>query len=60
MKKENEKRNRQIIEEYDYLGNAATSCDCTGLIPEGEVKEEELEAYQSLYRFGAPVIKKHP
>ena len=32
MKKE-EKENQKIIDEYDYLSNAASSHDCTGLIP---------------------------
>ena len=27
------KTNREIIDDYDYLANAASSMDCTGLIP---------------------------
>ncbi len=49
------KKNENIEDDdYDYLGNAACVGDCTGLIPEGEVKEEELEDYQEIYQFGAP------
>lgn len=54
-KKRKKKDNEEIIDEYDFLGNAATAGDCTGLIPEGEVTEEDLEIYREIYRFGAAV-----
>ena len=54
MDKEEKQKNQKVIDGYDYLGNAATSGDCTGLIPCGEVKEEELETYRDIYLFGAP------
>ena len=49
-------KNRQIIDAYDYLANAVSTTDCTGLIPEGEGGEDELERYQEIYKFGAPPI----
>lgn len=49
------KKNEKLIDEYDFLGNAATAGDCTGLIPEGKVTEEDLETYREIYRFGAAI-----
>ncbi len=49
--------NRDIIDSYDYLGNAASTMECTGLIPSGPVSEAELESYEAIYRFRPPVIK---
>lgn len=57
MDKKEKRRNQRVIDAYDYLGNAATSGDCTGLIPEGEVKEEDLETYRDIYLFGAPKME---
>ncbi len=45
------KTNQQIIDEYDYLSNAASAMDCTGLIPSLPETEEELESYNEVYRF---------
>ena len=45
------KTNRELIDDYDYLSNAASAMDCTGLIPAGLDDEAELEAYQELYSF---------
>lgn len=53
MKKE-EKENQKIIDEYDYLSNAASSHDCTGLIPSEPVSAEEIESYEELYHFLPP------
>ncbi|MDD3404195.1 MAG: hypothetical protein PHQ72_12740 [Hespellia sp.] len=55
MKKVSEE-NQQMIDEFDYMANAASATDCTGLIPAGECEEEELDRYQSIYKFGAPTI----
>lgn len=52
----NPKENEKIIDNYDYLTNAASSQDCTGLIPWLPSSEEELEAYNDLYRFYPPLI----
>lgn len=46
-----------IREDTDYTSTVSAT-DCTGLIPSGTVKEEELDAYRELYPFGAPVNKK--
>ena len=39
------KKNQELIDHYDYLKNAASSTDCTGLIPALSESEEELDAY---------------
>lgn len=48
------KTNQEIIDSYDYLSNAASSQDCTGLIPSEPVSVSELEAYEDLYHFLPP------
>ena len=50
----NKKTTQQLIDEYDYLANAASSQDCTGLIPFAPTSSEEIEAYQDLYHFLPP------
>lgn len=57
MNEDNEKRkktNKEIIDSYDYLSNAASVQDMTGLIPSEPASEEELEAYEELYHFLPP------
>lgn len=49
-----EKTNQEIIDEFDYLSNAASSQDCTGLIPSEPTSTEEVEAYEELYHFLPP------
>ena len=53
-KKKPDSENQRIIDYYDYLGPAASSMDCTGLIPSGESTPEELAAYRDLYPFIPP------
>ncbi len=53
-KKTAEKTNKEIIDSYDYLANAASAQDMTGLIPSEPVSEEELESYEELYHFLPP------
>lgn len=48
--------NQRIIDSYDYLSNAASAQDCTGLIPSAPLNEEELESYDSLYKYQPPEI----
>ncbi len=48
------KTNNEIINSYDYLANAASSQDMTGLIPAAPESTEELEAYEELYHFLPP------
>ena len=53
----NNKENEKIIDDYDYLSNAASSMDCTGLIPSLPVSDAELESYNDLYQYQTPAIK---
>ena len=53
-----EKENQKLIDSYDYLSNAASAQDCTGLIPGGVKDVDELEAYNELYHYRPPQIKK--
>ena len=48
----------RLIDSYDYLANAASAQDCTGLIPGGVKDVDELEAYNELYHYRPPQIKK--
>ena len=48
------KTNKQIIDEFDYLANAASAQDCTGLIPFAPTSDEEIESYKELYHFLPP------
>lgn len=54
MKNKKDTENQKIIDSYDYLSNAASAWDCTGLIPSEPVSREELEAYEELYHFLPP------
>lgn len=54
QKQMDNKENQCIIDSYDYLANAASTQDCTGLIPAAPVSEAELEAYEELYKYQAP------
>ena len=40
--------NQEVIDSYDFMSNAASSQDCTGLIPAGPVDEEELKSYEAV------------
>ena len=52
MSKKNEKKNQDIID--SYLSNAASTWDCTVLIPASPSERAELEAYEDLYHFLPP------
>lgn len=43
--------NRKIIDSYDYLGNAASTQDCTGLIPSAPASNAEMDSYEDLYQY---------
>lgn len=58
-KTELEERNEAIIDSYDYLANAASANDCTGLIPAEPVSDAEEESYHELYNYQAPLLKYH-
>ena len=47
--------NQEIIDSYDYLAGAASSSDCTGLIPSAPLNDAELDSYEELYPFLPPV-----
>lgn len=49
--------NQELIDSYDYLSNAASSMDCTGLIPAAPATEAELESYESVYHYLPPKVK---
>ncbi len=49
--------NPKLIDSYDYLSNAASSLDCTGLIPAAPTTDAELESYESVYHYLPPKIK---
>ena len=46
--------NQEIIDSCDFLSNAASTQDCTGLIPSGPVNEDELEFYEAVYHYQPP------
>lgn len=48
------KANQELIDSYDYLSNAASSMDCTGLIPSLPETDEELDSYNEIVRFRPP------
>lgn len=53
--KEKNKTDDEMLD-MDYLFNAASCNDCTGLIPAGNVEADELGTYKELYDFGVPEI----
>ena len=55
--KNSNEENEQIIDFYDYLANAASTQDCTGLIPAIPESDEALEAYKDVYHFEPPKVK---
>ena len=46
--------NQKTIDSFDYLQNAASVNDCTGLIPSLPTSEEELESYLDVYEYLPP------
>lgn len=54
MKKQ--KDNQKIIDSYDYLSHAASSTDCTGLMPTPASTEAERESYEAIYHFEPPKL----
>lgn len=59
MNKEEKKNNQLIIDSYDYLANAASTQDCTGLIPSLPTSKAELESYEDLYHYQPPKMKQN-
>lgn len=54
MHEKPKKSNREIIDSFDYLSNAASTWDCTGLIPASPAEGAELDSYEDLYHFLPP------
>ena len=48
------KTNKELIDDYDYLTNAASTMDCTGLIPSLPQSEEELDSYNDIVQYCSP------
>ena len=44
------KKSEKIIDDYDYLSNAASARECTGLIPFLPTSDEEIESYNDIYQ----------
>ncbi len=53
------KKNQTIIDNYDYLTKAASSGDCTGLIPSLPQNKAELDSYSELYQYLPPTTTHH-
>lgn len=53
-KNKKQKSNKEIIDSYDYLSNAASAQDMTGLIPSRPDSIDELESYEDMYHFLPP------
>lgn len=51
--------NQRVIDSYDYLANAASTQDCTGLIPSAAQSNAELESYEELYKYQPPEVPTH-
>lgn len=49
-----ETKNQSLIDSYDYLSHAASSTDCTGLMPTPAKTEAERESYEAIYPFEPP------
>lgn len=50
--------NQKRIDSCDYLTNAVSTQDCTGLIPSAPVSDAELESYEEVYHYQPPKVKK--
>lgn len=53
---EKKKTNQEIIDQYDYLTHAASSQDCTGLIPTPPLDPQAIESYEQIYPFLPPKL----
>ncbi len=50
------KENQKLIDQFDYLKNAACVTDCTGLIPSSIENNSEKTSYKDLLQYEPPVI----
>lgn len=53
---EHKPKNKDFFDRYDYLVNAASMHEATGLIP-ANPSPDDMEAYEELFRFEPPKIK---
>lgn len=51
-----DKKNDEIIDRYDYLANAASMQDATGLIPANPFPDV-MEVYEDVFHYEPPKIK---
>lgn len=58
MNEKEKQDNQNGIDSYDYLANAASTWDCTGLIPTLPTSDAELESYEELYHYQPPETKR--
>ncbi len=52
-----EKKEKNIVDDYDYLGQAASATEQTGLMPSAALTEGEKESYRMLYPYPPPLLK---
>ena len=52
-----DEENQKIIDSYDYLATAASTTECTGLIPFIALSEDERESYESIFHFEPPKLR---
>lgn len=58
MKKETEKKN--FLDNYDFLANAASANECTGLIPTPASTSAERESYDAIFHYReTPTVPNH-
>ena len=57
--KDRKKDSKELIDDYDYLTNAASAMDFTGLIPSLPQNDAEIESYNDIFRFLPPVKNTH-
>lgn len=58
MKNKNS-NSKDSIDKYlsDEYVNAASSTDCTGLIPSNPTSKEEVDSYKDIYNFQVPIAE---
>lgn len=50
-KKTIDEENEDTIDRYDYMANAASTQDCTGLIPANPWPGDVMESYKDIYHY---------
>lgn len=53
--KNRKKDPKELIDDYDYLANAASAMDFTGLIPSLPQSDAEIKSYNDICQFLPPV-----